>query len=462
MGYMDRKLDASQDLLYEVKSLIDNNKVLELRELIEEYHIIDIFDIMENLEEDMKIQLFEVLPLDMASSILEEGSVEFFISILSKLDVEHAKNILELMSLGDMADKLSELEEEEREHIINLLNQENADYVKELLFYDEDSAGGTMTTGYISINKDMTALEAIEHMREEADEAETIYYIYVVDDEEKLVGVLSLRELIISRDANIVEDLMSENIISVYVDEDREEAVRLVSKYNLIAIPVVDRQEKLKGIITVDDIIDVMEEEATEDMYKFAGSSEHEREVAEKENPTLKEQIISALRGRLPWLIITLIGGLLASLILSNLDYIMNPIYAPLVFFIPVVIGMGGNIGTQSSSVTVITLSNKDLNFSNVVREGIVGIITGLLCSVITGIVIYFVMKKLDIVLIVSISLFINMVLGATIGAFMPVLLKKMDADPSTVSSPIISTALDITGIAVYFIITTALLSKIV
>ncbi|HBG7281481.1 TPA: magnesium transporter [Clostridioides difficile] len=459
---MDRKLDASQDLLYEVKSLIDNNKVLELRELIEEYHIIDIFDIMENLEEDMKIQLFEVLPLDMASSILEEGSVEFFISILSKLDVEHSKNILELMSLGDMADKLSELEEEEREHIINLLNQENADYVKELLFYDEDSAGGTMTTGYISINKDMTALEAIDHMREEAEEAETIYYIYVVDDEEKLVGVLSLRELIIARDANIVEDLMSENIISVYVDEDREEAVRLVSKYNLIAIPVVDRQEKLKGIITVDDIIDVMEEEATEDMYKFAGSSEHEREVAEKENPTLREQIISALRGRLPWLIITLVGGLLASLILSNLDYIMNPVYAPLVFFIPVVIAMGGNIGTQSSSVTVITLSNKDLNFSNVVREGIVGIITGLLCSIITGIVIYFVMRKLDIVLIVSISLFINMVLGATIGAFMPVLLKKMDADPSTVSSPIISTALDITGIAVYFIITTALLSKIV
>ena len=459
---MDRKLDASQDLLYEVKSLIDNNKVLELRELIEEYHIIDIFDIMENLEEDMKIQLFEVLPLDMASSILEEGSVEFFISILSKLDVEHSKNILELMSLGDMADKLSELEEEEREHIINLLNQENADYVKELLFYDEDSAGGTMTTGYISINKDMTALEAIDHMREEAEEAETIYYIYVVDDEEKLVGVLSLRELIIARDANIVEDLMSENIISVYVDEDREEAVRLVSKYNLIAIPVVDRQEKLKGIITVDDISDVMEEEATEDMYKFAGSSEHEREVAEKENPTLREQIISALRGRLPWLIITLVGGLLASLILSNLDYIMNPVYAPLVFFIPVVIGMGGNIGTQSSSVTVITLSNKDLNFSNVVREGIVGIITGLLCSIITGIVIYFVMRKLDIVLIVSISLFINMVLGATIGAFMPVLLKKMDADPSTVSSPIISTALDITGIAVYFIITTALLSKIV
>ena len=459
---MDRKLDASQDLLYEVKSLIDNNKVLELRELIEEYHIIDIFDIMENLEEDMKIQLFEVLPLDMASSILEEGSVECFISILSKLDVEHSKNILELMSLGDMADKLSELEEEEREHIINLLNQENADYVKELLFYDEDSAGGTMTTGYISINKDMTALEAIDHMREEAEEAETIYYIYVVDDEEKLVGVLSLRELIIARDSNIVEDLMSENIISVYVDEDREEALRLVSKYNLIAIPVVDRQEKLKGIITVDDIIDVMEEEATEDMYKFAGSSEHEREVAEKENPTLREQIISALRGRLPWLIITLVGGLLASLILSNLDYIMNPVYAPLVFFIPVVIGMGGNIGTQSSSVTVITLSNKDLNFSNVVREGIVGIITGLLCSIITGIVIYFVMRKLDIVLIVSISLFINMVLGATIGAFMPVLLKKMDADPSTVSSPIISTALDITGIAVYFIITTALLSKIV
>ncbi|MGL5312886.1 MAG: magnesium transporter [Peptostreptococcaceae bacterium] len=459
---MDRKQDASQDLLSEVKILIENNKVLELRELLEEYHIIDIFDIMEHLDENMKIKLFEVLPLDMAASILEESDAEFFSTILSKIDIEHRRNILELMSLDDMADILSKLEEQEREEVMDLLSQEDADDVKELLFYEEESTGGIMTTGYIEVNKDMTAKQAIKHMRENAQDAETIYYIYVVDNEERLVGVISLRELITARDSVIVEDLMSENIISVYVDEDREEAVRLVSKYNLIAIPVIDRDRTLKGIITVDDIIDVMEEEATEDMYKFAGTSEQERDVVEKVNPKPREQIVSSVRGRIPWLIITLIGGLLSTIMLSNLDFIMNPKYAPLVFFIPVVMGMGGNIGTQSSALTVMALSNKDLEFSNVIREGIVGFITGIICSIIIGIIIFIFMKDVNIVFVVSISLFINMIVGAMIGAFMPVLLKKLDVDPSIISAPVIATALDVTGIAIYLVITTILLSKIV
>ena len=459
---MDRKQDVSKDLLSEVKSLIDNNKILELRELLEEYHIIDIFDIMEYLEEDMKVKLFEVLPIDMSASILEECDVEFFKTILSKIDIEHRKNILELMSLDDMADILSQLEEDEREGVMELLSQEDADDVKELLIYEEESAGGIMTTGYIEVNKDMTAKDAIEHMRENAKEAETIYYIYVVDNQERLVCVISLRELITARDSNIVADLMSENIISVYVDEDREEAVRLVSKYILVAIPVIDRQKTLKGIITVDDIIDVMEEEATEDMYKFAGSSEHEVELIEKINPTPKEQIFSSVRARITWLIITLLGGLISTAIISNLDIIMNPTYAPLIFFIPVVIGMGGNIGTQSSALTVMTLYNKDLDYKNVLKEGVVGFITGILCSVIIAIAAFIFIKDIGVVLVVSLSLFINMIVGAMIGAFMPVLLKRLDVDPSIISAPLISTILDITGVTVYFVITSFVLSKIV
>lgn len=460
---MDRKQDISKDLLGEVKYLIDNNKILELRELLEEYHIIDIFDIMEHLDEDMKVKLFEVLPIDMSASILEECDVEFFKTILSKLDIEHRKNILELMSLDDMADILSQLEEDEREGVMELLSQEDADDVKELLIYEEESTGGIMTTGYIEVNKDMTAKDAIEHLRKNAQDAETIYYIYVVDNEEKLVGVLSLRELITSRDSNIVEDLMSENIISVYVDEDREEAVKLVSKYNLVAIPVVDRDKKLKGIITVDDIIDVMEEEANEDMYKFAGSSEHEVELIEKVNPTPKEQILSSVRARITWLIITLIGGIISTFIISNLDFITsNPKYAPLFFFIPVVIGMGGNIGTQSSAFTVMTLYNKNLDYTNVLKEGAVGLITGVVCSLIVAIVTSLFIKDASIILAVSLALFINMIVGAMIGAFMPALLKKLDVDPSIISAPLISTILDITGIAVYIGIITLVLSKIV
>lgn len=459
---MDRKDEHSKDLLNQVEDLIENNKILELRELMEEYHNRDIFDILESLDEDKQIKLFEILPIDMAASILDETDSEFFKHILSKLNTEHKANILEMMSLDDMADILAELDESEREEIINLLNQEDAQDVKELLIYEEESAGGIMTTGYIAIKKDMTAKEAIAYMREQAEDAETIYYIYVVDNLEKLVGVLSLRELIIAREDIVVEDLMSENIISVYVDEDREKAVKLVSKYDLIAIPVVSRDETLKGIITVDDVIDVIEEEASEDMYKFAGTSEQERDIIEQNNVDPKDQVISSFKARIPWLVITLIGGFLATLILSSFDYVIDSKYFPLIYFVPIATGMGGNIGTQASALTVMALSNKHLNFKNVLLEGLVGVFTGIICSLIIGIATYVFVKDINIVLIVSLSLLINMIIGAMIGSSMPMLFKKFDVDPSIVSAPLIATALDIIGMTIYFLITTIILSKIV
>ena len=456
---MDKKQEDSRELLRNVISLLENNKLLDLRELLEEYHIMDIFDVMENLDEDMKIKLFEVLPIDMSASILEESGPEFFQSILSNIDQEHGKNILEQMSLDDMTDILSELEEDERQRILNLLSEEDAEDVKELLVYDEDSAGGIMTTGYIEINKSMTAKDAIEHMRNNALDAETIYYIYVVDNDEKLVGVLSLRELITARDSVIVEDLMSENIISIDVDEHREKAVKLVSKYDLIAIPVIDSQGILKGIITVDDIIDVMEEEASEDLYKLAGSSEHERDVVENQNATPLQQITSSLRARIPWLIAILIMGLLSTIVLTKLNFItIDSNYVNILLFLPVILCLGGSIGMQSSSITLMTLGNKDGGSTSILKEVIVGLITGVFCGLITGFGAYIIISDVNIALIVSLTILINMVFGATIGAFVPVLLKKLDIDTSIVSSPLVSVILDFIGICIFFLITTVFL----
>ena len=457
---MDKKQEDSRDLLRDVIYLLENNKLLDLRELLEEYHIMDIFDVMENLGEDMKIKLFEVLPIDMSASILEESGPEFFKSILSNIDQEHGKNILEQMSLDDLTDILSEIEEDERHRIMNLLSKEDADDVKELLVYDEDSAGGIMTTGYIEINKNMTAKEAIDHMRENALDAETIYYIYVVDNDEKLVGVLSLRELITARDSVIVEDLMSENIISIDVDEDREEAVRLVSKYDLIAIPVIDKNGLLKGIITVDDIIDVMEEEASEDLYKLAGSSEHERDVAENVNSTTLQQVTSSVRSRIPWLIIILIMGLLSTVILTNLNFIgTNSNYVKILFFLPVILCLGGSVGMQSSAITIMTISNKDVvSSNNTLKEILVGLITGLVCGLIGSIGTYAIINNSSIAIFVGISILINMIFGAAIGAFVPNLLKKLDIDTSIVSAPLVSVILDFIGIIIFFIITTTFL----
>lgn len=457
---MDKKQEDSRELLRDVISLLENNKLLDLRELLEEYHIMDIFDVMENLDEDMKIKLFEVLPIDMSASILEESGPEFFKSILSNIDQEHGQNILEQMSLDDLTDILSEIDEDERHRIMNLLSKEDADDVKELLVYDEDSAGGIMTTGYIEINKNMTAKEAIDHMRENALDAETIYYIYVVDNDEKLVGVLSLRELITARDSVIVEDLMSENIISIDVDEDREEAVRLVSKYDLIAIPVIDKNGVLKGIITVDDIIDVMEEEASEDLYKLAGSSEHERDVAENQNATQFQQVTSSVRARIPWLIIILIMGLLSTILLTKLNFIgYDSIYVKILIFLPVILCLGGGIGMQSSSITIMTLSNKDVvSTSNILKEVLVGLITGTVCGLIGGIGTYVIINDNKVALLVGVSILINMIFGATIGAFVPNLLKKLDIDTSIVSAPLVSVILDFIGICIFFLITTSFL----
>ena len=457
---MDKKQEDSRELLRDVISLLENNKLLDLRELLEEYHIMDIFDVMENLDEDMKIKLFEVLPIDMSASILEESGPEFFRSILSNIDQEHGQNILEQMSLDDLTDILSEIDEDERHRIMNLLSKEDADDVKELLVYDEDSAGGIMTTGYIEINKNMTAKEAIDHMRENALDAETIYYIYVEKKKKKLVGVLSLRELITARDSVIVEDLMSENIISIDVDEDREEAVRLVSKYDLIAIPVIDKNGVLKGIITVDDIIDVMEEEASEDLYKLAGSSEHERDVAENQNATQFQQVTSSVRARIPWLIIILIMGLLSTILLTKLNFIgYNSIYVKILIFLPVILCLGGGIGMQSSSITIMTLSNKDVvSTNNILKEVLVGLITGTVCGLIGGIGTYIIINDNKVALLVGVSILINMIFGATIGAFVPNLLKKLDIDTSIVSAPLVSVILDFIGICIFFLITTSFL----
>lgn len=462
---MDRKNNDSNLLLEQVLDLLENNKVLELRELLEEYHIMDIFDVMEDLDEEMKVKLFEVLPIDMSASILEESGPEFFRSIFSLIDVEHGRNILEQMSLDDLTDILSELEDDERQRIINLLNKEDAEDVKHLLGYEEESTGGIMTTGYIEVNENMTAKEAIEHMRKNAEDAETIYYIYVIDNDEKLVGVLSLRELITARDSVVVADLMSENIISVFDDDDRELAVKLVSKYDLIAIPVVDRDNVLKGIITVDDIIDVMEEEATEDLYKLAGSSEHERDVAEKPDSTMMEQIISSVRARIPWLLLIVIGGLFTAMILTNATFIEGLTYVKFLCFVPVILVMGGSVGMQSSSLTIMTLSNndeEDIDFKTVLKEGAVGLITGIVCSIIIGLMARVILNSWNMAIVIGICVWINMIVGAMIGSFTPLMLKHLSGDISIISSPLISVLLDMIGVVLFFVITTIFLSNIV
>nr|WP_307759946.1 magnesium transporter [uncultured Peptostreptococcus sp.] len=457
---MDKKQDSSRELYDEVKEMMDANKLIELREMLEEYHNMDIYDILLELDETDRIKLFEILPLDTAAAILEECEAEFFISIISGMDKEHIRSVFDEMSLGDLSDILRDLDEEEREKILDAVSKEDEDELRELLAYLDDTSGSTMKKGYVTVNKNLNVMEAINTIRKEATEADSIYYIYVVDNSQKLVGVLSLRDLFVSKETDLVEDIMIENVKSVRDSEDREEAVKVVSKYNLVAVPVVDSEGILKGIITVDDILDVMEEEATEDMYKFAGSSEHERDVAENEKSTLFEQVRSCVRGRVAWLILTVVLSFISVLIFTKLKFLIGSSAMELLFFTPLVIAMGGNVGSQSSAVTIINLTNKDkdVDSATVYKEIISSFINGVVIAIIVSIILTIFVKNPTITIVVALSTLINMILGATLGTLLPMMLEKMDLDPSVISSLIVAVIMDIIGILVYFALISALL----
>ncbi|WP_101772733.1 magnesium transporter [Peptostreptococcus faecalis] len=449
---MDKKQDSSRELHDEVSYLIDNNKLIELQELLDEYHVMDIYDVLQELDETHQIKLFELLPIDTAASILEEGEVEFFMTVISKMDSEHIRAIFDEMSSGALSDILRELDEEQREKILDTVDKEDEIELRELLAYLDETSGSKMKKGYVTVNKNLNVEQAIKHIKLEAIDADSIYYIYVIDNEQKLVGVLSLRELFLSRDSDIIEDVMLENVKAVNDNDDREEAVKIVSKYNLIAVPVVDDNGVLKGIITVDDVLDVMEEEATEDMYKFVGSSEHERDVAENEKSTLIEQIRSCVRGRLLWLILTAVLSFIACYIFMKLKKLANTEAFELIFFAPLVIAMGGNVGSQSAAVTIINLINKDkeIDSDTILKEVISSFINGAVISLIVVAALFIFGFELSQIIIVSLTTFINIVLGATIGTLLPIILKKMESDPSVISSPIVAVIMDIIGILVY------------
>ena len=445
--------------LVEIEALIDSEKIVELNEYLTEVHPLDIAEILTELPEGKKQKLFQVLPWELAAKVLDELDSDTFSEILSSLSQGQKKRLLDLMSQDDMVDLLGELSEEKRHEIINLLDIDDAEDIKELLVYEEDTAGGIMTTDFVSLRKDISIYNAIEYLRENAPDAETIYYVYVVDKNSKLAGVISLRELIVSKPTTLVEEIMNEKVISVNINDDQEEVAKVVTKYDLLAIPVTDTNGRLRGIITFDDIMDVIEEEATEDIYKFAGTMETEAELYEEDK--FFPRVLSSVKARLPWLIVTLFGGVMSATILSRYETTLNS-YAAVAFFMPLLTGMGGNVGTQSSTLTVRGLATGHVESGKSVRiilqEMSIGACVGIICSIVVCIVAFFWMGNMKLGMVVGMSMAVNMITAATIGTIVPIVFKKFGVDPAVASAPFISTALDITGITIYFTLTTILL----
>jgi len=457
------------------------------RELKAGTHPGDLHDLIEELDLDQKVELLQRLSDTDAALILQEMEDFIQADILPLLDKEQAKAILKNLASDDAVDLIGELSPEDAEEMLQLIGEEEEPIdFGDLLKYPEDSAGGIMTTEYISLPADIPVEDAISRLREIAPEAETIYYVYVVDEEGHLIGVLSLRDLIASSDGTLLKNIMRRNVISVNAELDQEEVARVVSKYDLLAVPVVDDQERLLGIITVDDVIDVLEQEATEDIYRLAGASEVEgmelteapvSKVVRLRLPWLLISMVGGIisgsvigteapvskvvRLRLPWLLISMVGGIISGSVIGVYRNTLEAIVM-LAVFIPVIMGMGGNVGTQSSTIFVRGLATGEIDRSEVwpyfFREIRIGLVMGIICGTLISITAYIWQGNPYLGLVVGISMLITITVATLIGTLVPLLLNKVNIDPAITAGPFVTTIKDFTGLIIYFIIASAFL----
>lgn len=422
---------------------------------------VDIGELLGELETDAVINILKYMPEDITGEILTHLDPDLAHEIISAFGDDKGSAVLDSMYVDDVVDIIGELEPVDQEHILDMMEDEDAEEVRELMDYPEGSAGSIMTTEFVAMNENTTTEEAIEILRASAPSAETVYYIYVVNDDEVLVGVLSLRELIITPPNWTVGHIMHSHIKSVGDYMDQEEVASLVSRYDIMAVPVVNDDFHIVGIVTVDDILDVIEEETTEDVLRMAGSHEDEMD----EDDGFGAKILKAVKARFPWLLLTLFGGFVSGLIMDNIEEDLATVVA-LTYFIPLLMGLGGNVGTQSSTVTVrgISLGQVDSShiFINVLRESLVGLTVGFGCAVVLCIVSFIWLKSFSLSVLVGITLLCNMFISAFVGTFVPLTLKRVGVDPAVASAPFISTAIDIIGLLIYAILASAFMPMLI
>ncbi|SMB91009.1 magnesium transporter [Desulfonispora thiosulfatigenes DSM 11270] len=452
---MKQRREQNERLLNTIRDLIHSLEDKKLKEILEEMHFVDVSDTLLSLKNEKdQSYLLSLLDNELAADVLNELETELVVELLENLPHNRISGILEKMPFDDVADFLGELPEEEQDKFLKLLRAHDAADVQELMDYDEDSAGGLMTTEYVAIPENITAAKAIEVLRDIAPDAETVYYVYVINLKNQLVGVISLRELIVTSPDSLILEIMRKKFISVNVCEDQEVVANLVSKYDILAIPVVDDLNHLVGIITVDDVIDVIHEEATEDIYRLAGTYSGEEEVTAK--------YLTAIKSRLPWLLVTMLGGLFSGHVLGKFSDQLSAVVA-LAFFIPLLTGMGGNVGTQSSTVTVRGIATGQINPNTVIktilRESMVGVSLGLVLGSMVALVAYVWQGSIALGVVVGLAMLGNMFTAATMGTLVPIIFKKVGVDPAVASAPFITTSIDIVGLIIYSTLATLLLN---
>jgi len=439
----------SEELISLVRNLIKEKNQESLKKLLDDMRPADVADLIEHLNQDERLCIFELLKPQGAGEVLLEMEAPVQERVLSGLDNQAIMEIIQELDSDDAADLVGDLPEERARAIIETVGENISKDLKKLLPYPEDSAGGIMALEYVAVNAESTIQEAIETIRQKREEVENVYYVFVVDDHQRLAGVVSLKSLLIEPPSRKVKEIMNPQVVSAYVYNDQEEVARLVKKYDLVSIPVVDEHHRLVGRITHDDIIDVLEEEADEDIALMAGVIN--QEIAE-------DSPIKISRARLPWLIVGLFGGILAAAVIHRFEASIEKVVA-LSFFFPVIMAMGGNTGTQAATVAVRGLATGDISVMNIGRriwlELKVALVNGVICGILLSLIVGYWLSSLVLGTVVGIALIVIILTSGLVGASVPLMLKKLDIDPALATGPFVTTSNDIISLFIYLTLVT-------
>jgi len=445
--------ERNKILVESIKRLLRRDATTHLRKIVDKTHAADMSVVFRSLPLSSQQKLFDMIEDTQQKGVLfSELDEDIFSDFIEGMDLEELVEILEQMPTDDVADIIGRLPKEKSDTILEKMKKEGSEEVEDLLRYGDDTAGGIMVPDFIALKEDITAKEEIESLQKEHLDVEMPFYLYVVDDHGRLVGVSSLRQLVVVHPETPLKQFMTTDVFSVETGMDQEEVAKIVARYDILAVPVVDDTNRLVGIVTVDDIIDIIRDEATKDILKMAGAGEEFIET---------QSVFKSTKTRLPWLFASCVGGIIAFFIISRFEGSLSKL-AYLAAFIPVIMNMGGNIGTQSSSIVVRGLATGQLNVRDiwavVFKELSVGFILGIVYGFIIGMVAQFRYDSWGLALSVGLSVICSMSVAALLGSIVPMAFARINIDPAVASSPFVTTSVDIISVFFYFEIATTLL----
>ena len=446
-----------EQLELEVFEALEFNRPDTLRDLLADKHPADIADVLERLNDDHRYDVFQLLAPEMQAQVLDDIGSDATRNLLTRMEPEDVGDLLDQMPMDEAVEILTEDVPEFQETFLAEMEPEDAAEIERLLQYPSESAGLLMTEQYVAISKDMTAAQALAYVRKVNEEVETVTNLYVLNGGRRLIGVISLRELITQPPSRRIEEFMETQLITVRPEDDQEIAARLVERYNFLALPVVNENNKMLGIITIDDIIDVLLEENSEDIMRFGGVEGGD----EMDQPYFTMPVFRVLRSRFGWLLLLMLAYTLTDAVMRLFDQQLSAVVA-LTFYIPLLIGTGGNAGAQTVSTIIRGLAVQDIRFRDIFRvfqrELVSGFILGLALSFVVAGRSYLSDGDMRLSLVVATAIIAICTWANVMGAIIPMIAKRLGLDPALVSAPLISTLVDATGMFIYLSIATLVL----